>query len=195
MRLPSSSPVALSSAPGATSGESNPACAVAGRYADREFFSGGGGRFGEAVPPAVGGARIARARDHGGDAAAGFRSGKLEPLPPTTTIADGLRTTLSARTFSAIRAHVAALKHLRGGGKSDVFNCGYSKGYSVLQVIEAVKRVSGKTFEVRLSPRRPGDVPNTTLPVIFDWMIDEEALANAFCSIDIIASPGTRNCV
>ena len=44
-----------------------------------------------------------------GDAAASFRSGKIEPLPPTTTIADGLRTTLSLRTLSAIRAHVAAL--------------------------------------------------------------------------------------
>ncbi|MBS0241606.1 MAG: UDP-glucose 4-epimerase GalE [Proteobacteria bacterium] len=56
------------------------------------------------------------------------------------------------------RAHVAALEHLRGGGKADVFNCGYSKGYSVLEVIEAVKRASGKAFEVRYSPRRPGDV-------------------------------------
>src|SRR4051812_24726975 len=44
-----------------------------------------------------------------GDAAAGFRSGHLEPLPPTTTIADGLRTTLSQRTFGAIRAHVKAI--------------------------------------------------------------------------------------
>jgi threonine dehydratase len=43
-----------------------------------------------------------------GDAAAGFRSGKIEPLPPTVTIADGLRTSLAPRTFAAIRAHVAA---------------------------------------------------------------------------------------
>ncbi len=43
-----------------------------------------------------------------GDAAASYRSGKIEPLPPTTTIADGLRTTLAPRTFAAIRAHVAA---------------------------------------------------------------------------------------
>lgn len=55
------------------------------------------------------------------------------------------------------RAHVAALSHLRAGGASAVFNCGYSRGYSVLQVIDAVKRVSGVDFEVRLSPRRPGD--------------------------------------
>jgi UDP-glucose 4-epimerase len=55
------------------------------------------------------------------------------------------------------RAHVAALSHLRAGGGADVFNCGYSKGYSVLEVIDAVKRVSGKAMDVRLSPRRPGD--------------------------------------
>ena len=56
-----------------------------------------------------------------------------------------------------VRAHMAALRHLRDGGASDVFNCGYSKGFSVLEVIEAVKRTSGADFEVRLSPRRAGD--------------------------------------
>jgi threonine dehydratase len=40
------------------------------------------------------------------DAAASFRSGNVEPVPATTTIADGLRTTLSQRTLAAIRAHV-----------------------------------------------------------------------------------------
>jgi len=40
------------------------------------------------------------------DAARSFRSGKVEPVPATTTIADGLRTTLSPRTLAAIRAHV-----------------------------------------------------------------------------------------
>ncbi len=43
------------------------------------------------------------------DAARSFRSGRVEPLPASTTIADGLRTTLSARTLAAIRAHVAAI--------------------------------------------------------------------------------------
>lgn len=41
------------------------------------------------------------------DAARGFASGTLQPLPATTTIADGLRTTLSARTLAALRAHVS----------------------------------------------------------------------------------------
>ena len=42
------------------------------------------------------------------DAARGYASGRLEPLPSTVTIADGLRTTLSPRTLSALRAHVDA---------------------------------------------------------------------------------------
>jgi threonine dehydratase len=43
------------------------------------------------------------------DAARGFRSGRVEPLPATTTIADGLRTTLSTRTLAALRAYVTAI--------------------------------------------------------------------------------------
>lgn len=54
-------------------------------------------------------------------------------------------------------AHSVALRYLRGGGASDIFNCGYSKGYSVIEVVSAVKRVSGVDFKVVLSPRRPGD--------------------------------------
>ncbi|MEE7459290.1 UDP-glucose 4-epimerase GalE [Methylorubrum populi] len=54
-------------------------------------------------------------------------------------------------------AHMVVLDHLRGGGASLTLNCGYGRGYSVLEVIEVVKRISGRDFEVRLSPRRPGD--------------------------------------
>jgi threonine dehydratase len=43
------------------------------------------------------------------DAARSFASGKVEPLPAATTLADGLRTTLSERTLAAIRAHVDAI--------------------------------------------------------------------------------------
>jgi UDP-glucose 4-epimerase len=55
------------------------------------------------------------------------------------------------------RAHSAALAHLRSDGASETFNCGYGHGASVLEVIDAVKRVSGSDFAVRLSARRPGD--------------------------------------
>ena len=55
------------------------------------------------------------------------------------------------------KAHLLALKHLRRGGKSEVFNCGYGRGFSVLEVIDAVKRASGVDFKVNLAPRRAGD--------------------------------------
>jgi len=54
-------------------------------------------------------------------------------------------------------AHMAALSHLRRGGDSATFNCGYGHGYSVLEVIESVKRVSGRDFLAIHAPRRPGD--------------------------------------
>jgi UDP-glucose 4-epimerase len=55
------------------------------------------------------------------------------------------------------RAHVLALDHLRSGGESLTLNCGYGRGFSVLEVIDVVKRVSGVDFEVKLGPRRAGD--------------------------------------
>jgi UDP-glucose 4-epimerase len=56
-----------------------------------------------------------------------------------------------------IAAHVDALNHLRKGGGSGIFNCGYGKGYSVLDVIKAVERVNGAPLPVRYGPRRAGD--------------------------------------
>jgi UDP-glucose 4-epimerase len=55
--------------------------------------------------------------------------------------------------------HLLALHHLEKGGESDLLNCGYGHGFSVLQVIETMKKVSGQEFEVRLENRRPGDLP------------------------------------
>ncbi|WP_127519572.1 UDP-glucose 4-epimerase GalE [Mesorhizobium sp. Z1-4] len=54
-------------------------------------------------------------------------------------------------------AHYLALKRLRVGGDSIVANCGYGRGYSVLEVIDAVKKVVGHDFDVRVSGRRAGD--------------------------------------
>jgi UDP-glucose 4-epimerase len=56
-----------------------------------------------------------------------------------------------------VRAHVNALAHLRNGGDSVTCNVGYSRGYSVLEVIEMVKKVAGVDFEVEVSGRRDGD--------------------------------------
>jgi len=54
-------------------------------------------------------------------------------------------------------AHLLALKHLHGKGKSSVFNLGNGDGYSVNQVIEAAKRITGREFRVIDAPRRKGD--------------------------------------
>ena len=54
-------------------------------------------------------------------------------------------------------AHLAALKHLDSGGDSQIFNCGYGKGSSVLEVIKSVKKVSGVDFKVEKTDPRPGD--------------------------------------
>ncbi|HMN85928.1 MAG TPA: UDP-glucose 4-epimerase GalE [Bauldia sp.] len=56
-----------------------------------------------------------------------------------------------------VEAHAEALRHLRAGGGSLVANCGYGRGFSVLDVIDTVKRVSGVDFRVDLGQRRPGD--------------------------------------
>ncbi len=64
------------------------------------------------------------------------------PTPDGTCLRDYIHVTDLAR------AHVLALDYLAAGGESAVFNCGYGRGYSVLQVIEAVKRVSGVDFPV-----------------------------------------------
>jgi len=56
------------------------------------------------------------------------------------------------------QAHSAALSYLRGGGRSVTLNCGYGRGYSVLETIEAVRRASGRNFAIQYAPRRPGDI-------------------------------------
>jgi UDP-glucose 4-epimerase len=56
-----------------------------------------------------------------------------------------------------VRAHSDALAYLRGGGEPVTLNCGYGRGFSVLEVIDAVKKVSGQDFRVDVAPRRAGD--------------------------------------
>ncbi len=54
-------------------------------------------------------------------------------------------------------AHLLALHHLEAGKESDFFNLGNAHGTSVLEVVEAVRKVTGKEFKVTLTDRRPGD--------------------------------------
>jgi UDP-glucose 4-epimerase len=73
------------------------------------------------------------------------------PTPDGTGVRDYIHVTDLAA------AHADALRYLRSGGTSLVANCGYGHGFSVLEVIDTVKRVSGRDFPVEVGPRRPGD--------------------------------------
>jgi UDP-glucose 4-epimerase len=73
------------------------------------------------------------------------------PTPDGTCVRDYIHVS------DLVRAHSDALRHLRGGGASVTLNCGYGRGFSVLEVIDTVKEVSGRDFRVDLAPRRPGD--------------------------------------
>ena len=64
------------------------------------------------------------------------------PTPDGTCVRDYIHVSDLAR------AHSAALAHLRRDGASATFNCGYGRGASVIEVIEAVRRVSGREFRV-----------------------------------------------
>ena len=71
-------------------------------------------------------------------------------------------------------AHRAALSYLRGGGVSITLNCGYGRGYSVKETIEAVRRVSMRNFAVSYAPRRPGDImtmvaDTSRIRSVLDW--------------------------
>ncbi len=56
-------------------------------------------------------------------------------------------------------AHLSALDYLVAGGESTLVNCGYGRGYSVREVIDAVNRVHGTPIKVIEEPRRAGDPP------------------------------------
>lgn len=56
-------------------------------------------------------------------------------------------------------AHLLALHHLEAGRGSDFFNLGNAQGTSVLEVVEAARRVTGRDFKATMTERRPGDPP------------------------------------
>ena len=73
------------------------------------------------------------------------------PTPDGT----GIRDYIHVEDLAA--AHVDALRYLERDGESQILNCGYGKGYSVRQVVERVKSISGVNFPVIEVARRPGD--------------------------------------
>lgn len=70
--------------------------------------------------------------------------------------------------------HVLALKYLREGGGFRILNCGYGHGFSVREVIDMVRKVSGKDFKIQELPRRAGDATqlvadSSQLRKVFLW--------------------------
>jgi UDP-glucose 4-epimerase len=56
-------------------------------------------------------------------------------------------------------AHLLALAHLTETGRTETMNCGYGHGYSVREVVDCARKVTGITFAVEESGRRAGDPP------------------------------------
>ncbi|MBB4368411.1 UDP-glucose 4-epimerase [Bradyrhizobium sp. cir1] len=73
------------------------------------------------------------------------------PTPDGTCIRDYIH------VCDLVSAHLKALAYLRRGGASVTLNCGYGHGYSVREIIAAVRRVSGRDFTAMPRERRAGD--------------------------------------
>jgi UDP-glucose 4-epimerase len=91
------------------------------------------------------------------EAATGQRA-KIDVFGTDYPTADGSCIRDFIHVSDLAQAHGAALSYLRDGGRSVTLNCGYGRGYSVLETIEAVRRVSGRNFAIQYAPRRPGDI-------------------------------------
>ena len=77
--------------------------------------------------------------------------GNRYPTPDGTAIRDYVHVTDLAD------AHILALEHLRRGGTSDFMNLGTGEGHSVMEVVEAARKVTGRAIPTRIEPPRPGD--------------------------------------
>lgn len=77
--------------------------------------------------------------------------GKNYPTPDGTAIRDYVH------VADLADAHILALDYLRKGGASDFINLGTGHGYSVLEVIECARKVTGRPIPARVQPPRPGD--------------------------------------
>ncbi|WP_413166008.1 UDP-glucose 4-epimerase GalE [Capilliphycus salinus ALCB114379] len=75
------------------------------------------------------------------------------PTPDGTCVRDYIHVTDLAT------AHVLGLEYLLKGGKTDVFNLGNGNGFSVKEVIEAARNITGRDIIAVECDRRPGDPP------------------------------------
>lgn len=77
--------------------------------------------------------------------------GNNYPTPDGTPVRDYIH------VIDLADAHILALEHLRRGGVSDLLNLGTGRGFSVLEVIETVRKVTGREIPVQIESPRPGD--------------------------------------
>jgi len=77
--------------------------------------------------------------------------GNNYPTPDGTPIRDYIH------VVDLAHAHIRALEYLRSSGSSDYFNLGTGRGYSVLEVIECARQVTGREIPLQIEPPRPGD--------------------------------------
>src|ERR1700732_1075843 len=124
------------------------------KFAILRYFNVAGadpkGRLGQSTPQATHLIKVAV------QAALGLRPG-LEVFGTDYPTRDGTCIRDYIQVSDLVAAHLMALAYLRNGGESLICNCGYGRGVSVFEVVDAVKQVSGADFKVRISGRRPGD--------------------------------------
>jgi UDP-glucose 4-epimerase len=77
--------------------------------------------------------------------------GNKYPTPDGTPLRDYIHVSDLAE------AHILALQHLRQGGQSDFLNVGTGRGFSVLELIDCAREVTGREIPVQIEPPRPGD--------------------------------------
>lgn len=126
------------------------------RFAILRYFNVAGadpqGRSGQSTPQATHLIKVAV------QAALGHRNG-MDVFGTDYPTTDGSCVRDYIQVSDLAAAHMDALSWLRRGGESIICNCGYQRGYSVLEVVDVVKKVSGIDFEVRIAGRRAGDPP------------------------------------
>ena len=146
------------------------------KYVILRYFNVAGadpdGRIGQTMPQATHLIKVAC------EAAIGKRSGVTifgtdYNTPDGTCIRDYIH------VEDLVRAHIDALDYLVRGAASVVLNCGYGRGYSVSEVIDTVKKVSGINFSVIKGARRQGDPPvlianNERIKKILRWQPKHE---------------------
>lgn len=91
--------------------------------------------------------------------AAGVRKEKFQVYGGDYPTPDGAAIRDYVHVSDLAQAHLKALQKLREGSRALTLNCGYGIGYSVFEVLDAFKRVTGEELSYEVTARRPGDPP------------------------------------